>query len=274
MTCGRAEIVTTGIDEALQLIGGDAYGRFESTGLRVPFLATALAGTTGVSAGFPTALVGRYLFVLAQFSIASKMTARLRGWRQLVTIGLRQTGGAKPRVVEHLVTDPFWKFDDGNISWHLMDLGPPGPQSFPFAKQGPNDLQNLAFRFSNGPALLYEATTQPAGDPFYVDMTAYTPPNKGRPWGQALLPGFGDILDLRVPWTDSQAWNSLDIPLEGPRTIALFASVRQPRVDTQQALTIATVAPFPLGLNSEEQFLKNFSSVGYWRVGGSLIIDI
>jgi hypothetical protein len=274
MECGRVEIVTTGIDEALQLIGGDAYGRFESTGLRIPTLPTATAGTMGVFGGLPAALFGRYLFVLAQFSLASGTKARLRGWRQMATLGVRQTGGAKPRVVEQMIENPYFKLDDGNISWHLMDLGPPGPQDFPFAKQGPNDLQNLAFRFSNGPALLYETTTQPAGDPFYVDMTSYTPPNKGRPWGQALLPGFGNILDLRVPWKDSQAWHSLDIPLEGPRTIALFASVRQSNPDTREALSIATVAPFPLGLSPEEQFLKDFPTAIYWRVGGALIADL
>lgn len=272
---GRSEIVTTGIDEELQLIGGDAYGHINSVGLRVPTLATALAAPVVDGAPFPNPLIGRYLFMLASFSIAAGANSRIRGWRQLLTIGVKQHDDELgfTRVAEQLVTSPFWRFQDGNVSWHLMDMGPPGAQGVPNDVSNPNDLENFTFRNSITPALLYETATLPVADPFYIDLTAYTPPNQGRPWGTSFLPGFTTMYDLREPWSQGGLqWQSLDIPIAGPRTIALFASIRQTNPNTRVTLH-APATFYPEGLSQEEQFLLNFPNAIYWRVGASLIVD-
>jgi hypothetical protein len=288
---GRVEIVANGIDESLQLIGGDAFGRLLSVGLRVPFAATNVAAKAPGIKGFPGPIIGRYLFLIATFSISYKQKARIRGYRMGATIGAKQisASGVTPRVIEREIESPMFKFQDGNISWHLMDVGAPNAQGYNPLRTGPNDLDNFIFRWSSSPALLYETATLPAGDPFYVDLTAYKPPWQGRPPGTTLLPQFNTMYDLRTPYRTSQAWNSLDIPLEGPRTVAFFASVRQTNPATRAPYTPpAGLTPeefYSLGISQEEQFILENPPVGggeifpfstgaiYWRVMGSLIVD-
>jgi hypothetical protein len=275
MGCQRQEFATTGIDESVQLIGGDPFGHIESVGLRIPTIATALAAPGfDKKTGLANALLNRYLFVLAQFSVGAGATAHIRGWRELLTIGVKQgTVDTGFRVAEQEVLWPGWKFQDGNVSFHLTDVGPPDAQGIPRLAQGPNDLDNFSFRWTAGNALLYEVATLPAGDPFYIDLTLYTAPNNGKPWGVPLVPGMSTMYDLRTPWrSGGLPWYSLDIPVQGPRTIALFASVRQTNPLTRLAL-VPPATFFPEGLSPEEQFLLNFPGAIYWRVGGSLIVD-
>src|ERR1700687_1101782 len=276
----RSEIITTGIDEQLQLVGSDPYAHIENVGLRVPFGPTATVGKVAplderACPEFPGPLLNRYLFMLCAFNVNYKQCARLRGWRELVTIGTKQTSDAgSPRVVEQEVLSPFWKFADGNVSFHLMDMGPPGGQGLPLTLRGPIDLNNFKFRWASSPALLYDTgTVMPAADLFYVDLTTYVAPHQGKPYGAPLIPGMSVMYDLRTPWrSGGLPWHAIDIPITGPRTVALFASVRQTNPATRVALTLP-LPIYPEALSPEEQFLLNFPNAIYWRVGGGLIVD-
>ena len=252
-------------------------------GLRIPPGATTVVGNVPPLnnrgfPGFPGPLLNRYLFMLCAFNVNKGQCARLRGWRELLTIGIKQeTDAGAFRVVEQEVFSPFWKFQDGNVSFHLMDMGPPGGQGLPLTVRGPFDLDNFKFRWATSPALLYDTgTVVPAGDPFYVDLTTYVAPNQGKPYGIPLIPGMGVMYDLRTPWrSGGLPWHAIDIPVQGPRTVALFASVRQTDPDTRIALVPPTAPAifYPEGLSPEEQFLLNFPEAVYWRVGGGLIVD-
>jgi hypothetical protein len=270
----RWEIATTGFDEYLQLIGGDPYsanGASTSVGLRVPTLAT------------PTVLLGgltsRYLFLLSSFSVPEGGRVRIRGYRQMVTIGYKQVEGESSpttRIVEQLVTSPFWRFADGNVSWHIHRIGSPNAQGVPQNPgNGPADMSSFKQYWADGPALLYgpPAPARPAGD-IYTNLGSYAPPNAGKPYGQPVASKQGTFYDLRSPWEADRAWDSLDIPIDGPDTIAFFASVRQTNPEARVALAApSTPLNYQAGLSSEEQFLLNFPNAIYWRVAGSLIVE-
>jgi hypothetical protein len=250
------EVASAGIDEAFQLIGGDPYLGISNVGLRVPTLATSDQQK-------------RYLFNTASFNIADGAKARVRGYRQMWTLGASVAGDAGgKRFIEQEVLSPFFHLPDGNVSWHLRVIG---DGEIPRPGTGPNDLRDFMFRMSDNPALLYETAT--VASPFYVNLTAYTPPNRGRPWGTIINSEQGTFLDQRAFWRDDHSWDSLDIPVDGPATIALFASVRQSNPQTRMAIT--PPAPFfPGGLSSEEQFLLNFPGAIIWRVAGALVVEL
>jgi hypothetical protein len=253
------EAASSGIDEFLQGIGGDPFGGSSAVGLRVPALATV-------------SQFNRYLFLLASFSVAESVKATIRGYRQLVTIGKSIGSGSAPRFVEQEVTSPAWRFPDGNVSFHLHRLGPPNSQGFPRPASNLTDLRSFAHNFADNPALLYGAYTIPAGDSFYTHLTGYLPPNAGKPWGTPLRAGQqGTFYDLRTPWRTHGAWHALDIELDGPDTIALFASVRQ---TAGTVTTPNTLANTPNSM-PEEQFIAAYApGVVYWRVGGALMVEV
>jgi hypothetical protein len=272
----RIEIPTDGTDEALQLIGSDPFGSMSSVGLRVPSLSTfALATANGLRQ--PN---NRYLFAAAQYSVAEGSVGRILGYRLLQTIGVKiQVGGGfSPslfRVVEQEVLSPFWHFPDASVSYHLRRMGPPDHQRIPHTTPNPVTLRSTHLIMSTGPALLYETIATPAGDPFYVNLTGYTPPNGGKPYGEPLGDGHqGTFYDLRTQQRTHGAWHSLDIEVEGPDTIVAFISVGQSDPATRPALPVPTPTFFSGGLSAEEQFLLNFPNAIYWRVGFSLVIEI
>jgi hypothetical protein len=253
------EVASSGIDEFLQGVGSDPFGGSSSVGLRVPTLATPDAHN-------------RYLFMLASFSVGVGVWARIKGYRQLVTIGKSTGTGSAPRFVEQGVTTPTWRFPDGNISWHLRRLGPPDAQGYPKAATNFTDLRSFVHNFSVGPALLYGAYGITPGDAFYMQLTGYQAPNGGKPWGTPLRAGEqGTFYDLRTPWRSARAWTSLDMDLEGPDTVALFASVRQ----TSGLITSVNSLANTPNASPEDQFLAAYGpGVLYWRVGGSLIVEV
>jgi len=239
-----------GFDEQLQGVGGDAYGTPFFTGLRVPTLASP-------------SVSNRYLFMLCGFQLAERVKARIVGWRQLATIGLVSAGN----LLEQEILSPVFRFPDGNISWHLRMVPGDLLESLTGGLPPPiSPTNNLAFRMSNTPALLYETATL-TGSGNYVDLTAYTPPNLGRPYGEP-VGQFTTLPDLRTPWRDAHAWSALDLPIEGPGFFALFASVKQTAGTSHAAPTN------PGGEPIEWQFIANHPTAIYWRVGGALIVDI
>lgn len=273
------EVSSMGLDPALQTVAGDPFGGLSSVGLRVPTLASARGRTSA-----------RYLFQLAGFTVPDGIRVRIHGYRQLVTIGYLQPGQStaqpplQPRVNEFQVTSPFFKFSDGNISWHLMQMGMNEPLSplrpgltrnMTLVTPGPplTPLRNLAWKMSDTPALLFSSVQTPNFDPFYPNLTAYTAPNSGRPWGRPVTSGVGCFYDLRTQWRESQAWSALDIPIEGPTRIAFFASVAQTTPQNRPAIIAPANDPSGASLSLEERFILNFPNAIYWRVGGALIVS-
>jgi hypothetical protein len=253
------EASTSGNDEWLQGLGGDPYGGISSVGLRIPGLATTKAN--------------RYLALLASFSIPHGIEARLVGYRQLLTLGAvtaapgSETGG---RFVELEVTTPMFRLPDGNVSWHIQQLGGPNAQGVPRKPSDGRDLPSFKRTWADGPAILYEDYTIPAGNAFYENLTSYTPPNGGKPYGQPMRAGTqGTFYDLRTESRTHGAWHSLDMQIYGPCTVAFFASILQ----SNGASPAGLLAGIPNGL-PEEQFIAAFSGVKYWRVGGSLIFEV
>lgn len=292
----RFEIPSTGIDESLQLIGSDPFGGSSNVGLRVPFLSTAaVKAQNGGSLSS-----NRYLFLAAVYGVPEGSVGRVVGWRQLLKLGVRLNfgGGDTPnqfRVEEFLVTDPAFHFADASApTYHLYRLGPNPTRGFPLRTPSPvPNLRSAAFRYSDQPALLFQKIAVPAADKFYVDLTAYKPPNGGRPWKTPLSDShFGTIYDQRTPWRTSNGWYALQegVEVEGPDVIGLFISVAQTNptsVARQLDANLKAALPtpfFPGGLAPETQFILNFppgdvtggtsTGVMYWRVGGSLIVEI
>lgn len=269
------EILSMGIDEELQTVSGDPFRGLSSVGLRVP----TLPSVRGIASA-------RYLNMLCGFTVPEGIRARIHGYRQLVTIGYLQAGSTNvaARVNEFQVTSPFFKFPDGNISWHIMEMGmnepispmrPGHTRNMSLVTPGPPlvPLRNLAWKMSDTPALLFQSVQTPNADPFYVDLTAYQAPNSGRPWGRPVASGVGCFYDLRTQWRESQAWSALDITIEGPSRVAFFASVAQTNPNGRVPITPNANDPSGASLSLEERFILNFPNAIYWRVGGSLIVE-
>lgn len=260
------EISSSGPDEFLQLLGGDPFGGSTAVGMRVPTLALANADRA----------LNRYLFTGCAYSIGEGAKARVLGYRQLVTIGQANVGAGEastPRFVEQEVLSPSWRFQDGNVWMGLRQAGGPNWQGAATPSPVPgNPPRGTSFQSAMAPSLLYESITLPAGDTIYPDLTAYVPPNRGRPWGEPIQSG-NDWLSLQTNWRTWGAWHSMDLEVEGPDTIAIFISVLQSNPETRQALAVPGTF-FPGGLSAEEQFLLNYPEAIYWRVGASMIVEL
>ncbi len=268
----RFEVWAEGIDEGLQGVGGDPWNGIVSTGLRIPNLATPDVDS-------------RYLFMLCGFELGERVKATIRGWRQLLTLGVVIPQVEAPSLfVEKEVDSSVFRFPDGNASYSLTHVDPDAMNSlvvgFPGAVRGaPNRLPvpNFAWRFAESPALLWETCSLNASG-FYTDLIAYKPPNLGRPIGNSVA-HLKVIHDLRTNWRTHGAWTSLDLEVEGPGFYALWASVRQTAgVDLSPLAT--QLNNVPCGL-CDYQFVANFppvnmgtSGVRYWRVGGALDVEI
>lgn len=277
----RVEIASYGVDETRQLSGTSPFGGSAWLGLRVPTLPTS----TLTPAGKPRGSF-RYLFNGASFSVGAGAKARIIGYRQYHEIGFLQTSGTSEnvlvRAVTMPVTTPGWAFPDATVSWHFRLLGGPNAQGLPLFTPAPQNGQNLIKGWATGPALLYQSITLPAGDPYYVDLTAYVPPNGGRPFGRPLTdhPQAATILGLATDWKTPDAWGSLDVEVSGPDTVAALISVAQTDPTAYPppfTVTGGFAAPLGDGVTPEDAFLMNAAQAGkhaiQWRVGVSLIVE-
>jgi len=273
----RIEIAAYGVDETKQISGTSPFGGASWLGLRVPTLATA---TIAAANGTPP-WQNRYLFLAAAFSVGAGSRCVLRGYRQYHAIGALLApgeGGIFGRPLIREVTTPGWSFPDATMTTHIRRLGPPNAQGLPKFRPSPLDGLNFRRGFSMQSALLYEAITLPAGDPYYVDLTAYTPPNGGRPYGTPLRdhPEGGTILGLDTEWRSHGAWDSLDLEVEGPDTVCAFVSVAQ--TTTSAYATPAPSGNYGNGFSPEDQFCINAAQLSLaaieWTVGCSLIVEV
>ena len=187
-----------------------------------------------------------------------------------------------PRPTWFEVTTPGFHFPDSFLSWHLCTLDDSLLQAIRTAA-GPFDTSNFAFRMSNvNAAILYEnAGFAPAdlnfqGKPDYYQLAkGYVPPNGGgRPWGKP-LGSWGTFYDLRTPWRNSQAWQALDMEIEGPRTVAIFAACHQTNPATRQAITLPSGPGLPIssGIAPEEAFAVNWPLAIEGSVAAQLVVE-
>jgi hypothetical protein len=262
----RVELCSVGIDEALQGLAGDPYNGLSSVGLRVPSFVTAGAAN-------------RYLFQLCTFNLPEGINGWVRGFRQGWSLGTRLDvvgPPAGPRVVEQWVETPNFKLPDANISWHMRLMGKNEPYGRPPLQEqvtdplAGGDQRNLAFRDSAGPGLLFQTVATPT--PFYVQLTAYTPPLAGQPPGEGLTGELDTFYDLKTHWSESHNWHALDIRIQGPCRVGFYASVQQSNPDAQNGRVRLSTRP-PDG-SPEEQFLFDFPSAIIWRVAGALVLEI
>jgi hypothetical protein len=251
----RQEVSTAGFDPALALIYGNPNNTPTGPGLIIP--------QTVPPSG------QRYLFLLASFQLNAGEMARLIGIRQYLSIATLQINTFdNPEdnysyPLELPVTSPMWHFTDANVSWHLRRY-----TSSPQWRWNANNKQNLTYKNSNSPTLLYVRAPGQFG--------GYIPPANGRPPGTVVVPDLGSFQDLRFPWQMDKAGDrTLDVELQGPATFGFFASVLQTNPDTRPTLTLpgtlpgGTTSAFP----PEELFIQNFPTSYYYRIAGSLIFE-
>jgi hypothetical protein len=161
---------------------------------------------------------------------------------------------------EFEVTSPFWRFTDGNVSWHITRYPQTDPPPSTLNKDG------VQFEYSLAPARLIQLAD------------GITPPNGGRPYGMSLTGDLGCIHDIRHPWRSGHAWDSLRVEICGPCDIVFYASVLQTNPATRR------VMPNITGANSstftpEDFFVSEFDNTDgagravYHRIAGSLIFE-
>lgn len=250
----RWEVSTSTNDYSLQTVFADPYGTINQMGLAIP-------------SSIPTfnaapLWANRYLVLLASAKFTYGEKFRLVGMRQRVLIG-EILGASESRTgfpVYMPQTTPEWHFSDGDISWHLRRV--PLQQVY---SANVNNAAALAFRVADTPALLFENAPSEGG--------GYAAPNGGQPPGNVLIPEFGTFHDVRFPWVDDHAWDSLDIEGEGPCAIQLYASIQQtnpssrPKLSTVIGTSLTTVLP------PEDQFVLAYPNAVYTRISGSLIFE-
>ena len=229
----------------------------------------------------------RYLFLLDSRIIGNTKTV-VRGIRQGLTIGINQSSSeAQSLIYEFPVTSPWWRFPDGNVSWHLV-REPNDTLQINHPERNRRASANWCYLESNTPAMLFQDFTNSNVNPstgaplFYnVGLTAYTPPtfsaSRYKPVGN-----LGNMKGIYYPW-EPHSDNCLYFPVSGPAKISLYASVLQTNPLTRlqpESLTAADVISG--GISNEDAFVFNFTSGGgespllspiYWRIFGSILFD-
>ena len=270
----RVEVSTAGIDDAFQGLSTDPYGE---PGATPPAVGTGLRVPT-----FRQDDTTRYLFLLATRTISAP--TKIRGIRQYATLGAQITHtsetGTSIQTIEFPITTPNFYLTDGNISWHLVEEPNAHPVTTSQTVRGSQDSVCFMQGNSDGPALLYLAGAPTWSVPqpqfYFNNMTAYQPPPVWSEWQP--IAGLGNMHDIRFPWVDSEAWNSLDGVMVcaggGERRISLYASVLQ----TAGAIGIVS-ATSSQGYGPENDFiaamasLSNVSVVQFWKVAGSIMFE-
>jgi|SRR5271157_967317 len=258
---GRFEIVTAGPNPEFGFIKSDPYGTNVGTGLVVPSTPSAAIGDA------------RYLMMLARASFQSgERGVRLVGIRQYAEMIARIPAGTAPLasttasggptagstvVFRKEIRLPLWHPPDGDISWHVMILDKRQVDT-----RNPANADGFIFRMSKSPALLYEVAVP------------YAPPNGGRPWGKAIKASLGNIHELRYGSRDQNSEYVLDVPIQVPCDVALFASVRQNDPATNPTLADPTTTQQFVALSEEDRFLVAYSQFAqYGVISGALTFD-
>lgn len=252
----RVTATTNSYQQEMALVGGSPYvADMGGFGIILPAEATSQQNR-------------RLLVQLASVSVGFGQIAIVRLCREFISmateIEVGEEGDLRTHVLERTITDPAWHLPNGNVTWHLTfhsrkqnrmpqvfnDIPWPGP---PYRESG--DGVDCAILARNTPVAL--------GGGGYVPLAGGIPP------GDA-IGDCGIMRDLRWPWHD---WSEdLGYYVQGQGVIALWASIHQP--DTREAIAVPTMPDQPCGLLPEDQFLITYPTSRYYRVAGSITVDI
>jgi hypothetical protein len=270
---------TSGLDESLQGLSTDPFGSVSAGfGLRIP----------PVVAGVAQNKQPRFLFLLASRTLGNARTC-IRGIRQGLTIGINQSSvGNQELAYEMLVSDPWWRFVDGNVSWHLV-AEPTDGVLVNRPDQSAKNTSSLAYWQADTPALIFQDISYSAGNanskgvPNYynVGISSYTPPD-GHMLADRWTPiaNLGNMKGIYYPW-NATSDDKLNIVVSGNRRISLYASVLQTNPVTRlKPNTFTATNLISSGISNEDAFVANFTSgeLGqtspiYWRIFGSILFD-
>jgi hypothetical protein len=129
-------------------------------------------------------------------------------------------------------------------------------------QRNPANADGLCYMDSASPALLYQA------------VAPYAPPNGGRPWGTPMTSSLGNLHELRYRWRDRYTQRALDIPINPPCDVALYASVRQCDPTKNPSFGDGATASQFAALSPEDQFVVAYSAYAqYGTIAGSLVFD-
>ena len=273
----RRVIESYGFDPTLCGMGGDASGSLLRAGLRVPPLPTTARGL-------------RYYFRLASMQVGYGQRAWIVGLGQSVQIGIDTNAGAPPvfpmvKPVGRLgAGNKDWSFSDGNIVFGLRFIRE--KPLIPWGVQNILSCDSFSWRWSDGPALLFETATFGAGnlDFFghpdnYLSLTGYSPPNGGAFQGEPLGGYLGKFTGIDFPMDVPSKQAIEPIEVEGPGVIVFDASVWQTNPATRATLTVPTSWPIDPEI-PEDGFVVDFSTTGdtptgpnYWSIAGKLVVE-
>ena len=243
------EISTECFDPDLQGIGSSPWvGDFVSSAIQVPTP--------------PSTPNNRYEFVLASAVLMPGETGVVRGIRTRASLRAIQTAGRDSFPVEIEITDPLFKFVDGNICWRLEVLSgaPLSENGNQNATMGPGISTD---NYETSPSLL-----QTPG-------IGYVPPGAGIFPGSGIA-SLGVWRDMRFPWNQQGTGNNLKIKVYGPATIRLVCSVKQTDPVNRLVLPVLPAGAYAWA-KKEDLFVDAFPSGAsgsrYGSVSGSLIIS-
>lgn len=239
-------------DPSMALVGASPYiGDMSQHGLVLP--------------AFPSKPDNRYLCVLCGLRLGYGVKGIIRHIRQLLTLGceLPMAGGAV-LPVEVPVMAPTWHFVDGSVSWHIRRLDPTNDASFVHY----NDVLPFAAPFTAQwdaqlPCIL--TRQMPDGINEYIPQFGGVPPGLD-------IANLATFRDMRYPYTQGNGQGDLGFEVTGPCILVFYASVKQTNPETRPKPT----DPLPSleGLVCEDRFILTHPNARYWRIGGSMIIDI
>lgn len=237
---GTIELVSSSINTDLTGVGASPYGDMAVTGVSVP--------------SAPVDKDHRYLIRLVGVEIPKGFVITIKGLRQAATLRsvVAQEDGSS-LVIEREIVSPFWRFMDGNISWHLRYTKNVFTNRLYDTTQAPGTSPGLGKGYDS--ALLY-----------LPPLVPYTPPNGGQPPGDG-IEDLGSFNDLRYPWEET-SW-TMEQLISGPGSVILYASVKQ--TDPTGRPAYPTTCE---GLRPEDQFVSNFPDAIYGRVAGAMTVEL
>ena len=266
----RVKVATMSPDTGKALIGTSPYpGDYGYLGVLIPAI---------VSINYRT----RHLIRLCSVAIPDGGLGRVLSLGQLLTLGAcvpaaegEQQGEPRQRTspcdlpsirVERPVLTPWWSFQDGNVSWHLMRFeGGRSQALLPNTLGVPGQDNDL---FGTDSALLVNAFSPPA---------VYAPLNQGVPPGTG-VDRYGTWHSLDYPWPGRDIDLSQQPEVRGPCVLSLFASVYQTdpehRLHPAVGSGIEQITSYD-GLVDEDKFVLSYPDTArYYRVAGAMEVEI
>lgn len=254
-TEGVTEISSKGLDPYWAAYGTSPWAGSQERGR---ILVPAAPNTPG-----PLGVQSRYVIRLAAHQVVPGFNARIHSLRTYVDIGLdaptNQPGVTVPLFQP--IVSPFWTFPDAIVSFHLTALrGAPSSVAVPGA-MAPWDLppgwSNQLDSTSTG--IIAQNNVTGTGH-----LTLFPNDIPGTPLGS-----LGSFSDTRFPWISS-AIGAVDMMVEGPCLIGLYAVVLQTNPQTRPVLP----APQDLGAWSQEQrFVNAYPDARIYSVAGAIMVE-